>query len=175
MASNSALASAAFPSACFPKTVTAVPTAEAINAAYAIYRHQLVRNQDIQKLKEKDPEIEQKVVTLIKEEKIPKAQDVRLIGDVYKHKKARKRVFNNKEDITPVYFDLKAKAPMTDSPFMKDIEGLVMKTKELTREQREGLKKNKRDCSKIEQLTKELIHLCRELDVKIHVPKKLRK
>ncbi|RLB79762.1 MAG: hypothetical protein DRH17_13205 [Deltaproteobacteria bacterium] len=141
------------------------------------YSHfeQLVRNPDVQDIKKRNPKIEQHIVKLIKEDKIPKATDVRLIGDIHKHKKARKRLFVNGENIGQVYHDLKAKAPMTDSPFMKDVEGLIKRTKELKRADREGLQKNRRDCVKIEQLAKELIKLCRELNIKIHIPKNLRK
>lgn len=142
------------------------------------YSHfeQLVRNPEIQGIKKKrEPKIEQNIIELIKEGKIPKATDVRFVPDIYKHKKARKRLFGQKEGIEQVYHDLKAKAPMTDSPFMKDVEGLVKKVKQLRREEREGLEQSKRDCAKIEQLVKELIKLCRELNIKIHVPKSMRK
>lgn len=141
------------------------------------YSHfeQLARNADIQEIKKRDPEIEQKTIELIKEEKIPKATDVRLVPDIYKHKEARKRLFNQKENIEQVYHDLKAKAPMTDSPFMKNVEEMIKKAKKLRREERGGLEESKRDCAKIEQLTKELIKLCGELNIKIHLPKKMRK
>lgn len=141
------------------------------------YSHfeQLVRNPDIQEIKKRDSAVEQKIIELIKEERIPKATDVRLIGDIYKHKKARKRLFQQKENIEQVHYDLKAKAPMTASSFMKDIEELVKKVKKLKREERDGLGQSKRDCVKIEQLVKELINLCRELNIKIHMPKSMRK
>jgi len=141
------------------------------------YSHfeQLVTNRDIQEIKKKDPEVELKVIELIKEEKIKKAVDVRKVGDIYKHKEARKRLFNKKENIEQVYHDLKAKAPMTDSPFMKNVEELVKKVKKLKREEREGLEQNNRDKAKIEQLVKELIKLCKELNIKVHIPKNMRK
>ena len=141
------------------------------------YSHfdQLVRNQEVQEIKKRDPEVEQEIIELIKEEKITKAQDVRLIGDIYKHKEAKKRLFHRKEEINQVYHDLKTIAPMTDSPFMKDVEELIKKIKKLKREERGGLEESKRDCAKIEQLTKELIKLCRELNIKIYIPKKMRK
>jgi hypothetical protein len=141
------------------------------------YSHfeQLVRNQDVQEIKKYDPEIEKKVIELIKDGKIPKAQDVRKIGDICKHKVAKKRLLDQKEDINQVYHDLKAKAPMTDSPFMKNVEELVKKIPKLTRDERSGLEQSKRDCAKVEQLAKELIRLCKELDIKIHIPKDMRK
>lgn len=142
------------------------------------YSHfeQLVLRGEIREIKKKqDKDIENKVIELIKEEKIKKAQDIRKIGDIYKHKQARKRLFLLKENIEQVYHDLKAKAPMTDSPFMKDVEELIKKLKKISREEREGLEKSKRDCTKIEQLVKELIKLCRELNIEIYVPKKIRK
>jgi len=141
------------------------------------YSHfeQLVRSRSVQNVKKREPKIEERVIELIKDDKIPKAQDIRLIGDILKHKEAKKRLFVKRENIVQVHHDLKAKAPMTDSSFMKDIEALIRKASQLKREEREGLKQSKRDCVKIEQLTKELIKLCRELDIKIHIPKRMRK
>lgn len=142
------------------------------------YSHfeQLVLSGAIREIKKtRDKDIENKVIELIQEEKIKNAVDIRKIGDIYKHKKARKRLFEEKEDIEQVYHDLKAKAPMTDSPFMKDVEELIKKIKKLKREEREDLKKSTRDCYKLEQLTKELIELCSEIKIKIHIPKKMRK
>lgn len=112
---------------------------------------------------------------MVKEDKIPSAQDIRKIPDIYKHKTAKKRLFEIRERIDQVYYDLKAVAPMTDSAFMKDVEDLIKKLNDLSRYQREGLKISKRDVSKVEQLTKEMIKLCRELDIKIHIPKNIRK
>jgi len=141
------------------------------------YSHfeQLVRNKKIQDIKKIDSKIEEKIVDLIADNKIPKAQDVRILGEIYSHKKARKRLFQNKEDINQVYHDLKSKAPMTDSPFMKNIAELLGRTKNLTREEREGISQSNRDRSKVEYLVKELIKLCKELDIKIHIPDKLKK
>ncbi len=141
------------------------------------YSHfdQLVRNPELNEIGARNPEITDKTIELIKSEKIPKATDIRKIGDIYKHKKARKRLFTNNENIEQVYHDLKAKAPMTDSSFMKDIEKLIKKVKYLKREEREGLKQCKKDCFNIEKLVKELISLCEELDVKIFIPKNIRK
>ncbi len=141
------------------------------------YSHfeQLVSNQKIQEIKrERDPNIEGKVVELIKDGKIKNAVDVRKVPEIYKHKTARKRLLEEKHDIEQVYHDLKAKAPMTDSPFMKDVESLIKRIKDLRRDEREGLRKSKRDLVKIRDLHKELVTLCKELDIKIHVPKNLR-
>lgn len=142
------------------------------------YSHfeQLVLSGSIREIKKvHDKDIESKIIELIKEGKIKKAQDIRKVGDVYKHKKARKRLFDSKEDIAQVYHDLKAMAPMTGSPFMKDVEELIKKLRKISREEREGLERSKRDCVKIEQLVKELIKLCKELNIKIHIPKRIRK
>jgi len=142
------------------------------------YSHfeQLVSSGPIREIKKtQDKDIEKKVIKLIKEGKIKKATDIRKIGDIYKHKKARKRLFDQKDELDQVYVDLKAKAPMTDSPFMKDVEDLSRKVKKLRRGEREGLKRSKRDLAKIEQLVKELIRLCRELNIKIHIPKNMGK
>ncbi|MCX6748663.1 MAG: hypothetical protein NT076_03590, partial [Candidatus Pacearchaeota archaeon] len=85
------------------------------------YSHfeQLVLNPDIREIKKRqDINIETKVVELIKEGKIKKAHDIRKIGDIYKRKEARKRLFNKRESIDQIYHDLKAKAPMTGTVFM---------------------------------------------------------
>lgn len=142
------------------------------------YSHfeQLVMSGEIRKIKStQDPEIEKKVIELIKDGTVRKATDIRSIGSIYKHKEARKRVFQTREDVEQVYHDLKAKAPMTDSPVIKEVESLVKRVQSLTRAERDAIKRNSRDRSKVEQLAKELINLCREMDIKIHLPKKMRK
>lgn len=142
------------------------------------YSHfeQLVLSGPIREIKKmKDKYIEERVIDLIKGGKIKKATDIRKVGDIYKNKKARKRLFNLKEDIDQVYIDLKAKVPMIDSSFMRDIEELIKKLKKLKREEREGLQQSNRDKVKIEQLFKELMKLCRELNIKIHIQKNMRK
>lgn len=142
------------------------------------YSHfeQLVNSGEIQEIKKnQDPEIETKVITLIKKGSLKKAPDVRYIGPIYKHKEARKRVFQNGEDVEQVYYDLKAKAPMTDSPLIKEVESLTKRVNSLRREERDAIAKNKRDISTIEKLTKEMLNLCREMGIKIYVPKNMRK
>jgi polyhydroxyalkanoate synthesis regulator phasin len=141
------------------------------------YSHfeQLVSNQKIQEIKrDRDSHIQEKIIELIKDGKIKNAVDVRKVPDIYKNKKARKRLLEEKQDIEQVYHDLKAQAPMTASPFMKDVESLIKRVRELQREEREGLGKSKRDLLKIKELVKELFTLCTELDIKIHIPKNLR-
>ncbi len=140
------------------------------------YSHfeQLVSNQKIQEIKSQDRDIEEKVVELIKDGKIKNAVDVRKVPDIYKHKTARKRLLEEKHDIQEVYHDLKAQAPMTVSPFMKDIESLIKRVKDLRRDEREGLTKSKRDLLKIRDLVKELVTLCMELGIKVHIPRKMR-
>ena len=142
------------------------------------YSHfeQLVTNKEIRDIKKnQDPEIEKKVIERIKDGTIRKATDVRSIGTIYKHKEARKRVFKTGEDVEQVYHDLKAKAPMTDSPLIKEVESLAKRVKTLPREKRDDIAMSKKDRSSIERLTKELLNLCREMDIKIHVPKRMRK
>lgn len=142
------------------------------------YSHfeQLVTNKEIREIKQnQDPEIEEKVIDRIKDGTIRKATDIRSIGTIYKHKKARKRVFNGGEDAEQVYHDLKAKAPMTDSPIIKEVESLAKRVKTLPREKRNEIAMSNKDRSSIEKLTKELLNLCREMDIKIHVSKNLKK
>jgi hypothetical protein len=141
------------------------------------YSHfeQLVMNGEIRGIKKDlDPQIEEKVIRGIKKGTIRTAPDIRLIPSIYKHKEARKRFMKFDEDVQDIYYDLKAKAPMTDSPLMCGIEDVLKRVRALTREQRDAIAKNGRDRSKVEQLTKEMIGLCMEMDVKIHIPKKKR-
>lgn len=141
------------------------------------YSHfeQLVSNQKIQEIKKvHDSHIQEKIIELIKAGKIKNAVDIRKVPDIYKHKTARKRLLDEKQDVGQVYHDLKAQAPMTVSPFMKEVESLIKRIKDLQREEREGLRKSKRDLVKIKELVKELFTLCTELDIKIHIPKNLR-
>ncbi|WXG45707.1 MAG: hypothetical protein WED05_03290 [Candidatus Atabeyarchaeum deiterrae] len=140
------------------------------------YSHfeQLVKNAAVQEIRRvADPEIVEKVVELIKDGTIRKAQDVRLIGTVYKYKDARKRVFKGREDIEQVHHEIKAKFPMTDSVFIKGVESLLKRVQTITREERDELKNSKRDLSKVEHLTKELLSLCKEMEIRIHIPRRM--
>lgn len=149
---------------------------EVINKDQYSHFEQLVTNGGIREIKKNlDPEIETKVIKLIKKGTLTKAPDVRSIAAIYKHKEARKRVFQKGEDVDQVYYDLKAKAPMTDSPLIKEVESLTKRVKSLRREERDAIATSKKDVSTVEKLTKEMLHLCREMDIKIHVPKNMRK
>ncbi len=142
------------------------------------YSHfeQLVLNGDIRDIKDNhDPDIEDKVIKLIKKGTCKTAQDIRKIGTIYKHKTARKRVFDDLEDVEQVWTEVKAKAPLTDSPLMKEIEDIIVRIRELSREDRNLLAGNGRDRSKVKDVTEELIALCHEMDIKIHVPKSIRR
>lgn len=141
------------------------------------YSHfeQLVLNGEIRAIKKDlDPDIEDKVIKGIKNGTIRTAPDVRLIPSIYKHKEARKRFMMYDEDVQDIYHDLKAKAPMTDSPLMCGIEDVIRRVRALTREQRDAISSNGRDRSKVEQLTKEMIGLCNEMEIRVHMPKKPR-
>ena len=141
------------------------------------YSHfeQLILSPDIRAIKKQDPKIDEKVVSLIKNGAIRKATDVRYVGTIWKHKGARDRLFKHKEDAEQIYIDVKAKAPMTDSPLMQDVEDLIKRIRSITREQRDSIVGNNRDCSKIHQLARELISFCEEMGIKVYVPKKIRK
>jgi hypothetical protein len=143
-----------------------------------MYSHfeQLVMNEEIREIKRtQEPNIEQKVIERIKDGTVRKATDIRSIGTIWKHKEARKRVFQLGEDVEQVYHDVKATAPMTDSPIIREVEDLVRRVRSLTREERDAIKHNNRDCSKIEQLTTDLLDLCREMGITICLPKKMQK
>jgi len=137
------------------------------------YFEQIVISKPIRELSKTEPEIETRIIKKIKDGTIKKAETIRKVGDIWKHKDARKKAFFQNEVLEDVYHELKANAPMTDSPLMKDTEDLLTRVKALTREEREAIKKNSRDRSKIEFLTKELVRLCNEMDIKVHIPKKI--
>ena len=142
------------------------------------YSHfeQLVGNGAIKEIaKKKDPQIVSKVVELIEIGSIPKAQDIRKIGSIYKHKSLRRRLLVDKENVQQVYHDLKAKNPMVDTAIMKKVKELTTSVKKLKRHERQKLKSNKSNCKGFESLIKELLKLSRELEIKIHVPKKDRR
>lgn len=142
------------------------------------YSHfeQLARNQDIKRIeREQRPGFSKEVVEMIVDGRVGTAQDIRNIGDIYKHQQARKRLIRSNEHVEQIYIDLKAKAPMTDSPLMKEVESLVQRLKDLKRKDREALKKSRRDCYKVEQLIRELLKLCQEIRMQIHIPPSLRK
>lgn len=139
------------------------------------YSHfeQLVINGEIKKIvREKDPDIEEKIVELIINEEIPVAQDIRKIPDIYKDKRARKRLFEQHEDFNEIYWDLKARKP--DTPFMRRVEELLEKLNELPREDRDELCKpsSSTQRTKIKRLTKGMINLCNEIDIDIRMPRK---
>ncbi len=136
------------------------------------YFEQIILSKPIREIAKKEPEIENKVIEKVKNGTIQKAETIRKVGDIWKHKDARKAAFSRNEVLEDVYIDLKANAPMTDSPLMKDAEDLLNRLKNLSREDREAINKNSRDRQKIEYLTKELVKLCKEMDIKLHVPKK---
>jgi len=138
------------------------------------YFEQIAVSKPIKEISKTDPDIVPKIVKKIKNNTIQKAESIRKIGAIYKNKEARKRAFGDNEVLEDVYIDLKAKAPMTDSTIMKNTDDLLKRVQTLTRAEREAIKTNNRDKSRIEYLTKELISLCSEMDIKIHIPKKIR-
>jgi len=141
-----------------------------------MYSHfeQLVMNGDIKEIKKHDPGFESVVIERIKDGTIRTAPHVRLVGTIYKHKDARRKFIKGGEDAESIYCKVKAEAPMTDSPIMSCVEDLLSRIPKLTREERDGIEGNHTDRSKVERLAKELVQLCAEMDIKIHVPKNLR-
>lgn len=137
------------------------------------YFEQIIISKPIKEILKTDPEIQTKVIEKVKDGTIQRAETIRKIGDIWKHKDARKEAFVKNRPLEAVYHELKANAPMTDSPLMKDAEDLLKRVKALTREEREAIKNNSRDRSKIEFLTKEMVQLCNEMDIKLHIPKKI--
>jgi len=138
------------------------------------YFEQIVISKPIREISKTEPKIETLVIKKIKDGTIRRAETIRRVGDIWKHKEARKKAFGSENKVLEdVHHELKAKAPMTDSPLMKDTEDLLTRVKALTREEREAIKNNLRDRSKIEYLTKELVQLCNEMNIKVHIPKKI--
>ena len=115
------------------------------------YFEQLVTNRRIQEMARRDPGTERKVVDLIVSGRVRQATDVRKIPDICKHKEARKRLFEGNDSLEQVYVDLKAKAPMTDSSLMKQIEALVDRVKGLERAEREAVRVSERDKRKVQE------------------------
>jgi hypothetical protein len=136
------------------------------------YFEQIVISKPIRDISKTEPQIENKLVDKIKNGTIQKAETIRKVGDIWKHKDSRKKAFTQNAVLEDVYIDLKANAPMTDSPLMKDSEDLLNRVRNLSREDREAINSNSRDRQKIESLTKELIKLCKDMGIKFHIPKK---
>ena len=138
------------------------------------YFDQIVRSKDIREIEEKlDPEFKKKVIVKVTNGSIGRAESIRSIGIVWKHKDVRKIAFSPETDFEEVLNEVKVKAPMTASMFMKQTEDLLKRIEKLERDERDALKLNNTDKSKIKSLTKELIDLCNELEIKIHIPKSI--
>ncbi len=134
------------------------------------YFEQIVLSKPLREIAKKEPEIENKVIEKVKNGTIQKAETIRKVGDIWKHKDARNAAFSRNEVLEDVYINLKANAPMTDSPLMKDTEDLLNRLRNLSREDREAINQNARDRQKIQSLTKELVRLCREMGIRLHIP-----
>jgi len=131
------------------------------------YYLELVKSNGIRKYKKKDPEIEKKVITLIKEDKFEDAKDIRRVTDILEDKKSTKRLLENKENFDRVYIDLKSKKPLIGTTLYSDLEHFYNKIANMKRVEREKLKNDQKICLKMKKLTKELIKLCQELEINI--------
>ena len=130
---------------------------------------QLYSNSEIKKIqKEKDPEIYRKAINAIKSGQFKDAKDIRKIPVICKDKKSKKRLFDNGEDSEEVYIDLKSKAPTIDSVFIRSVEDITERLRNLQRGERERIAENKREIDKIKKLAKEIIKLCKELGINVH-------
>jgi hypothetical protein len=136
---------------------------------------QLVSNGEIKKIESTtDPEIKEKIIGAIKNGQFQDAKDIRKIPTILKDKKAKKRLFEYGEDCQQVYHELKSDKPTIDSPFIKAVSDITIRVESMKREQRDELSESNQDKAKIRKLTKELIKLCRELDIDINLPKNMR-
>ena len=135
---------------------------------------QLVGNSELKKIKKnKDPQIIKKVVESIKNEQFPDAKNIRHIQDIYQDKKSRKRFFNDGEEFPQVYHDLKAKKITLGSTFLRTVEDVTDRMRKLTRDEREEIKNSNEGKYKIRGLAKEAIKFCSELELDLHIPKRL--
>lgn len=137
------------------------------------YFEQIVRSKDIKEIEKTDPQITNKLVVKIKNGTIERADSIRSVGIVWKHKDARKIAFSPDSNFEETLNEVKVNAPMTASVFMKETEDLLRRIEKLERIERDALKENNTDKSKIKSLTKELVKLCNELDIKIHIPQNI--
>jgi len=122
----------------------------------------------IKKLKNKDPQIENKLVKAIKNEQFEDAKDLRKVPVLFSDKKSRKRLFDDGEKCGQVYIDLKAKSPSVDTPLMRSIEDTTKRLENMSRLERESIRDDKRELDKIKKLAKEVVKLCRELQLNIY-------
>lgn len=129
---------------------------------------ELVKSDGIRKHKKKDPEVEGKVVELIKEGAFKDAKDLRKVSAVLDDKKSKKKLFEEKEDFDKVYDELKNKNPLIGTTFYGDVNNLYNKLVKMTRSNRDKLKNSGKICQKIKKLTKEFIKLCEELEITIN-------
>lgn len=146
------------------------------NAKRFSHYAQLVSNSEIKKIKKsKDDQIYKKVTNAIKNDQFPDAKNIRHIQDIYYDKKSRKRFFDEGEEYTQVYYDLKAKKITVGSTFLRTVEDVRDRMRHLTRADREEIKSSKEGKLKINRLAKETINLCSELGIALHIPKKSKK
>jgi hypothetical protein len=137
---------------------------------------QLVVNSEIKKIsKTKDPCIYKKISDAIKNEQFPDAKNMRHIQEIIKDKASRRRFFDEGEQFTDVYEDLKAEKLSVGSTFIKASDGLIDRMRKLTRAEREEITNNPEGKIKIQKLFKEVVTLCNELGVEVHIPNKFRK
>ncbi len=134
------------------------------------YSHlvEVYKNAEIWKLKSRDPQIVEKIVSAIKNDQFGDAKDIRKVPHIYKDKNSRKRLLEYGEKCDQVFIDLKSKIPTIDSPFMRAIEDITNRMRNLTREEREQISKSGKQKYKIMKLAKESVSICKELDIEIH-------
>lgn len=132
---------------------------------------QLVNNAEVRQIsKNKDPDIYKKIVTAIKNDQFADAKNLRHIQEIYQNKKSKRRFFDDGDEFTEVYDDLKANKIILSSSFLQHVEDLEERMRKLTRDEREEIKKSNEGKMKIEKLFKDLINLCAELEIEVHIP-----
>lgn len=137
---------------------------------------QTVSNADIKKIKNtSDPEIEKKIIHAIKNDQFKDAKDIRKIPAIFKDKKSKKRLFDYGEECQQVYHDLKSSKPTIDSPFIRVVEDLNNRITKMKRIEISELSDSNQDKVKIRRLAKEIFKLCKELEIDLNIPNKLKK
>lgn len=137
---------------------------------------QLVVNAEVKKIsKEKDKEIYKKIAGAIKNDQFQDAKNLRHVQDVYNDKVSRRRFFEEGDNFSEVFDDLKANKLSVGSTFVRATDDLTERMKKLTRAEREEIQKSQDGRLKIQKLFKELINFCGELGIEIHIPNRFRK
>jgi len=136
---------------------------------------QLVSNSEVKKIKKKkDPKIYDKIVTAIKSDQFHDAKNLRHVHEVYSDKKSKKRFFDEGEEFSQVFHDLKSTKMIVGSSFIRSISDITDRMHKLKRSEREEIKASSDGKFKVKKLADEIIKLCDEIGIHLHIPRRMR-